>query len=180
MLAANFTLGGKMSETDKPILRAPTKLLKYSTEQFELSEPAWERMGRQLSEHYNQNELIWYLFSSFIIISDSRMDSFYVIFSEVSRNSFFQVLSYEHRKHRWPSASLYPKWRGTTLELFKLVPFCQTTWPLSSCSLWVSERCRRRWNMPLRKLEGGGTGEEEGMRRLHHECQRRGNGQWLC
>lgn len=38
MSAANFTLGGKITGTDKPILRDQKKLLKYSKDQFEPSD----------------------------------------------------------------------------------------------------------------------------------------------
>ena len=38
VLAANFTLGGKITGTDKPILRDQKKLLKYSKDQFEPSD----------------------------------------------------------------------------------------------------------------------------------------------
>lgn len=40
MSAANFTLGGKITGTDKPILRDQKKLLKYSKDQFEPSDPS--------------------------------------------------------------------------------------------------------------------------------------------
>lgn len=177
MSAANFTLGGKITGTDKPILRDQKKLLKYSKDQFEPSEPRLSKgKDRSLKIIMRMN---WFCTSSPVSLWSltAEMDSFYVIFFKPP--GIFSSRSWGMSgEHRWPCL-LRPSRGGEQLcscLKLSLCPFSPSSRLLSGCPFQGSERRRWRWNYPEGNLGLPGWGGG-GMEIVYDECQgREGHG----